>query len=102
MDRSNRTRMSAFLGGLLLTLSQAGNAVTISQTPLFISAGVVPNVMLVVDNSGSMNSVIWEGATDRDGDGYTYNPAVTYADWSPMRLTSTNCFTNCAPTTRSA
>ncbi|MDP2326385.1 MAG: PilC/PilY family type IV pilus protein, partial [Gammaproteobacteria bacterium] len=84
MDRSDRTQMSAFLGGLLLTLSQAGNAVTISQMPLFIAAGVTPNVMLVVDNSGSMNSIIWAKA---------YNPTVTYPDWSPMVLTSTNCTT---------
>ena len=53
MDSSNRTRMSTFLGGFLLTMSQAGNAVTVSEMPLFISTGVTPNVMLVVDNSGS-------------------------------------------------
>jgi hypothetical protein len=30
MDSSNRTRMSAFLGGVLLALSLAGNAVTVA------------------------------------------------------------------------
>lgn len=82
MDRSNRTRMSAFLGGLLLTLSQAGNAVTISQMPLFISAGVTPNVMLVVDNSGSMNNLVWAQGFD---------PTATYPDWSPPIRSATNC-----------
>jgi type IV pilus assembly protein PilY1 len=80
MDSSNRTRMSAFLGGLLLTMSQAGHAVTISETPLFIATGVTPNVMLIVDNSGSMESIIWASG---------YDPTVTYPDWSPIRLTTT-------------
>lgn len=84
MDSSNRTRMSAFLGGVLLVLSQAGNAVTVSETPLFIATSVTPNVMLVVDNSGSMESVIWASG---------YDSTVTYPDWSPPRLTSTNCTT---------
>ncbi|MBL8199053.1 MAG: hypothetical protein JNJ67_08935, partial [Chromatiales bacterium] len=59
MRSSLRTGMSTFLAGFLLTMSQAGNAVTVAQMPLFIAAGVTPNVMLVVDNSGSMNSIIW-------------------------------------------
>lgn len=80
MDSSYRTRMSAFLGGVLLALSQAGHAVTISETPLFIATGVTPNVMLIVDNSGSMESIIWASG---------YDPTVTYPDWSPLRLTTT-------------
>jgi len=82
MDSSNRTRMSAFLGGLLLTISQAGHAVDIAETPLFIATSVTPNVMLIVDNSGSMESVIW----DKD-----YDPTVTYPDWSPIRLVGGTC-----------
>lgn len=87
MDSVNRTRMSAFIGGVLLALSQAGNAVTVAETPLFIATSVTPNVMLVVDNSGSMESIIW--ASD-------YDSTVTYPDWSPPRLTSTNCTTGTA------
>lgn len=75
MDRSYRTRMSAFLGGVLLVLSQAGNAVTVSETPLFIVTAVTPNVMLVVDNSGSMENIIWASG---------YDATVTYADWSKV------------------
>ncbi|MEQ1800788.1 MAG: PilC/PilY family type IV pilus protein [Gammaproteobacteria bacterium] len=76
--------MSALFGGLLLALSQAGNAVTVSETPLFIASGATPNVMLLVDNSGSMESVIWASG---------YDSTVTYPDWSPPRLTSNNCTT---------
>ncbi|MEO7387202.1 MAG: pilus assembly protein, partial [Gammaproteobacteria bacterium] len=67
--------MSALVGAFLLVMSQAGNAVTIAEAPLFIAAGTTPNVMLVVDNSGSMNSIIW--ATGFDS-------RVTYPDWSPL------------------
>lgn len=73
MRSSLRTGMSTFLAGFLLTMSQAGNAVTVAQMPLFIAAGVTPNVMLVVDNSGSMNNIIWaEG----------FDSAQDYTDWS--------------------
>ena len=73
MRSSLRTGMSTFLAGFLLTMSQAGNAVTVAQMPLFIAAGVTPNVMLVVDNSGSMNSIIWAEGFDSTRD---------YTDWS--------------------
>jgi len=73
MRSSLRTGMSTFLAGFLLTMSQAGNAVTIAQMPLFIAAGVTPNVMLVVDNSGSMNGIIWATGFDSTQD---------YPNWS--------------------
>jgi type IV pilus assembly protein PilY1 len=73
--------MSTFLAGFLLTMSQAGNAVEIAQMPLFIAAGVTPNVMLVVDNSGSMNHIIW-------ADGYDDN--VTYPSWGWSAADVTN------------
>lgn len=87
MRSSIQTRMSTLLGGTLLgsallALSQAGNAVSISQAPLFIAAGVTPNVMLVVDNSGSMNNLIWA-----DG----FDPTVDYPDWSPPIRSAGNC-----------
>jgi type IV pilus assembly protein PilY1 len=74
--------VSTFLAGFLLTMSQAGNAVTIAQMPLFISAGVTPNVMLVVDNSGSMNSIIWAAYDPETGTGF--DSTQDYPDWSPM------------------
>ena len=73
MHSSLRTGIPVFLAGFLLTMSQAGNAVTISQLPLFIAAGVTPNVMLVVDNSGSMDSIVWASGFDSK---------TNYADWS--------------------
>ncbi len=82
MDSLNRTRMSAFFGGALLVMSQAGNAVTVAETPLFITTAVTPNVMLIVDNSGSMNSIIWA-----DG----YDSTTIYPDWSPIRLVGGTC-----------
>ena len=83
MDSVNRTRMSAFLGGALLALSQTGNAViNVAEVPLFISTAVTPNVMLLVDNSGSMSSIIWA-----DG----YDATVTYPDWSPIVRVTGGC-----------
>ncbi|MBN8279260.1 MAG: hypothetical protein J0M16_01495 [Gammaproteobacteria bacterium] len=82
MDSSKRTGMSAFVGAFLLVISQAGHAVTVAETPLFIATSVTPNVMLLVDNSGSMESVIWA-----DG----YDGTVTYPDWSPIRLVGGTC-----------
>ncbi len=88
MDSSYRTRMCALVGGAFLVLSQAGNAVTVAETPLFIATSVTPNVMLVVDNSGSMESIIWA-----DG----YDSTVTYPDWSPMRLVGGVCVPGAGP-----
>ncbi len=82
MDSKYRTRMSAFIGGLLLALSQSGNAVSIAEFPLFIAPGVTPNVMLVVDNSGSMENLVWASGFD---------PKTNYPDWSPPIRSNTNC-----------
>ncbi len=68
-----RSRWLTLVGGALLAAGPAANAVTIAETPLFVSGAVAPNVMLMIDNSGSMRNLIW--ATG-------YNPAVTYPDWS--------------------
>lgn len=74
MERRNMTRSALLLGGALLALAQGAGAVTISQVPLFIASGATPNVMLFIDNSGSMDNIIWASG---------YNPATTYTDWSP-------------------
>ena len=60
-------------GALLMTMAQGARAIEISQYPLFLSAGATPNVMLLVDNSGSMNNIIW--ADD-------YDPTFDYPNWS--------------------
>ena len=85
MCGSLRIRVFALLGGALLTVCSTAGAVTVSQVPLFLSSSVTPNVMLMLDNSGSMKNVIW--ATG-------YSTATAYADWSPIvsgsHLWSTN------------
>ena len=63
-------RFSLLMG---LAASTPVGAVSIADTPLFIGATVDPNVMLLVDTSGSMDNVIWA-----DG----YDNTVTYPDWS--------------------
>lgn len=41
--------------------------------PLFVSTSVQPNVMLLLDNSGSMHNIIWDSGFD---------PTVTYPNYS--------------------
>ena len=43
------------------------------QLPMFSSGTVTPNVMLLIDTSGSMDNIIWA-----DG----FDPATDYPDWS--------------------
>ncbi|MBT9614267.1 MAG: hypothetical protein IV108_13470 [Burkholderiales bacterium] len=47
-------------------------ALNLSNVPLQSSAAVSPNVMLLIDNSGSMNNIVWASG---------YNNATTYASW---------------------
>ncbi len=68
-----RSRWLTLMGGALLAAGPSANAVTIAETPLFVSGAVAPNVMLMIDNSGSMRNLIW--ATG-------YSTSVTYPDWS--------------------
>lgn len=67
-------RIRAFALGMLAALvSTPALSVSISQTPLFVSTSVEPNVMLQFDNSGSMDNIIWD-----DG----YDPGVIYPNWA--------------------
>lgn len=50
---------------------QAG-ALALPDTPLNVSASVPPNVMLLMDNSGSMENIIWHDE---------FNPAGNYGAW---------------------
>lgn len=80
-----RIALGLALAGLLgLTPAQA--ELSLSGTPLFLSTSVTPNVMLVVDNSGSTHNLIWADA---------YNPSQTYDDWSPRNCGNGNerCWT---------
>ena len=86
MDSSKRTGMSAFIGSFLLVMSQAGHAVTISETPLFIATGVTPNVMLLVDNSGSMESIIWARLPKLASARATYGSASAIASAAHLKI----------------
>lgn len=57
----------------LSAMSAARADITLSENPLFLSTSVTPNVMLLFDNSGSMDNMIWA-----DG----FDPATDYQDWS--------------------
>jgi type IV pilus assembly protein PilY1 len=75
-------RLSAFVlaAGLMLPAA-AGRA---DDTALF-SAAVPPNVLLVIDNSGSMNQVVWHPAFDPASD-----PSCNYWNESEYYLVSSS------------
>jgi type IV pilus assembly protein PilY1 len=80
----------------------AGTAVTIDTSPLIIQASLPPNIMLMLDDSGSM---AWDYMPDfgylsdnsNDGlrnasvNGVYYNPTVTYSP-PPLALGGTNLY----------
>lgn len=69
LDR--RLRWFCYVAGI--SLSAAASAqFDIAQNPLFISTNTAPNVMLSIDNSGSMENIIWDAGFD---------PTVTYPNW---------------------
>ncbi|MGY4531042.1 type IV pilus assembly protein PilY1 [Pseudomonas sp. TE3786] len=121
-------RHSRLLVGLLLAFASlyASNApataLNLSQLPLFVTEGVAPNIMVTIDNSGSMK---WAFAPDTMNPttgstyyGYTaeqvrtsrraksaafnplyYNPAVTYT--APYSVTYSSGTTTTTPLTTS-
>lgn len=66
-----------------LYLSAPAYAFTPSDSPLLSAAAVPPNVMLLIDDSGSMNNIIW--ASD-------FNPAANQAQIANCS-SNTSCFT---------
>ena len=77
---------------MALATAMANAAVTVSDVPLFLRAGVTPNVILTVDDSGSMTSgyvpdAIGSSTTAQNSprfsaytfNGLYYNPRVTYS-----------------------
>lgn len=60
------SRMWRWLGGMAvgLYLSAPVYAFTPSESPLLSAAAVPPNVMLLIDDSGSMNNIIWAAGFD--------------------------------------
>ena len=57
----------------LAPLSTNAASLAIAETPLTVSTTVEPNVMLLMDNSGSMDNVVW--AED-------FDPETSYTNWS--------------------
>lgn len=74
MTRSTLSRTGISFAALLLTwMPHVGAApLTLATTPLFLSSPIEPNVMLLIDDSGSMDNIIWA-----DG----YDNSVTYPHW---------------------
>ncbi|PTQ72473.1 pilus assembly protein [Pseudomonas sp. GV071] len=100
----------------------AATALNLSQVPLFLTEGVAPNIMVTIDNSGSMKwAFAPDGMNPTTGstyNGYTaeqvrtsrraksaafnplyYNPAVTYT--APYSVTYSNGTTTTTPLTTS-
>ena len=75
LGRQTTMRTLARHGLLLasLLLAQAAAAFDIYQLPMFATGTATPNVMLLVDNSGSMDNIIWA-----DG----FDVRTNYPDWS--------------------
>lgn len=65
------SRMWRLLSGVALGLylSAPAHAFTPSDSPLLSAAAVPPNVMLLIDDSGSMNNIIWASG---------FNPTADY------------------------
>jgi len=70
--------------GILLLFASGANAAAIvfPNAPLYLTTGVSPNVMLMVDDSGSMQSIIWDTAGPSGNGSDGYDPNTTYPDWS--------------------
>lgn len=67
MPNTNRcSGIWRFLSGIALALylSAPAYAFTPSDSPLLSAAAVAPNVMLLIDDSGSMNNIIWAPGFD--------------------------------------
>lgn len=71
-------RSLKYLGGALLVFYALTPvyAFTPAQVPLLSASAVPPNVMLMVDNSGSMYNIIWAAGFDPT---ITNRPAIIYA-----------------------
>lgn len=66
MDSKNKTRFLPLIASFVLALQAGAANANVAQTPLFVSAAVEPNVMLLIDNSGSMDTLIWAAGYDPD------------------------------------
>ena len=72
---------AAALISALLLLASAPGALAQTEDDLFLfTSSIAPNVLIQLDNSGSMKHIVWHPAFDPDGsyDCSYYNPSSTY------------------------
>ena len=95
IGHSFRHWLLACASGLYVVVPSVGMAASapgeLSQVPLFLAQAVPPNIMIVLDDSGSMrgtrvggNDDIPPGSAPLDslcGNGLAYNPSKTYTPW---------------------
>ena len=92
--QANR-RQRLFSAGVALisaTLLLAGGALAQTEDDLFLfTSSVAPNVLIQLDNSGSMNHIVWHPAFDPDGtyDCSYYSSNYTY--YLNSTITRTRC-----------
>ncbi len=77
-----KTLMATAVAGTLATAGPLqAEPLAISEIPLSVSSSVQPNVMLLIDDSGSMDNIIWaEG----------FDPTVSYPYWGGGYWSSTS------------
>jgi type IV pilus assembly protein PilY1 len=107
-----RNKLSGFLGMLYTSLAVCGMgiasapaqaAVTVDQAPLIVQASLPPNIMLMLDDSGSMTFDVmpdYTSLSDTNGNalinsginGIYYNPTITYTP--PYHANGTTQYTD--------
>src|SRR4030095_8808738 len=87
VSRTFRSRLAALAPAAAVLLpAAAGRA---DDSVLFSTSSVSPNVLILMDNSGSMNNIIWY-PTFVDGTTYSCNQApipTGYGVWNPSTNT---------------
>ena len=82
--RCLRSVALATLAALLVAVVPAGHGapLPLTDSPLFVTTPANPNVMLLIDNSGSMNNIIWASG---------YDNSQTYASYGGIVSSTTYC-----------
>lgn len=101
-------RMGLVASALAASAAHAG-PLALSEAPLTVSATIDPNVMLLVDNSGSMEAIIWHDEFDPNGsygawqyrNGNNWSSLSNTTNYTPSNLGRDNCSSNYARFRRS-
>ena len=87
MTQQFKKRMTPMLLGIFLSVPvnvSIAAELILSDLPLSVVASVEPNVMFLLDTSGSMGNVTWYQGRGSSGDADyipAFDPDVTYTDW---------------------